>query len=124
VRFYNAAALVNDLAVAQDEHRLQRLLASMLKLRLLIVDELGFIPFSPSGAHLLFQVCSTLHERVTLLVTTNLAFADWTQIFGEERLTGALPDRLTFRAHIFEFRGESFRFRARMAQQAQEALID
>jgi DNA replication protein DnaC len=118
VRFYNAAALVNDLTLAQDEHRLQRLIASLLKLRLLILDELGFIPFSPSGAQLLFQLCSALHEHVALLVTTNLAFADWTQIFGDERLTGALLDRLTFRAHIFEFRGESYRFRSRMSRQA------
>jgi len=118
VRFYNVAALVNDLTLAQDEHRLQRLIASLLKLRLLILDELGFIPFSPSGAQLLFQLCSALHEHVALLVTTNLAFADWTQIFGDERLTGALLDRLTFRAHIFEFRGESYRFRSRMSRQA------
>jgi len=124
VRFYNAAALVNDLTLAQDEHRLQRFIASLLKLRLLILDELGFIPFSPSGAQLLFQLCSALHEQVALLVTTNLAFADWTQIFGEERLTGALLDRLTFRAQIFEFRGESYRFRARMNQQSKEALIE
>lgn len=124
VRFYNAAALVNDLTLAQDEHRLQRFIASLLKLRLLILDELGFIPFSPSGAQLLFQLCSALHEQVALLVTTNLAFADWTQIFGEERLTGALLDRLTFRAHIFEFRGESYRFRARMNQQSKEAFIE
>jgi len=117
VRFYNAAALVNDLTLAQEEHRLQRFIASLLKQRLLILDELGFIPFSPSGAQLLFQLCSALHERVALLVTTNLAFADWTQVFGDERLTAALLDRLTFRAHIFEFRGESYRFRSRLDQQ-------
>jgi DNA replication protein DnaC len=117
VRFFNAAALVNDLTLAQDEHRLQRFIASLLKLRLLILDELGFIPFSPTGAQLLFQLCSALHEHIALLVTTNLAFADWTQIFGDERLTGALLDRLTFRAHIFEFRGESYRFRSRTSRQ-------
>jgi len=124
VRFYNAAALVNDLTLAQEEHRLQRFITSLLKHHLLILDELGFIPFSPSGAQLLFQLCSALHERVALLVTTNLAFADWTQVFGDERLTGALLDRLTYRAHIFEFRGESYRFRARMAQQTKEVLSE
>jgi DNA replication protein DnaC len=117
VRFYNAAALVNDLILAQDEHRLQRFITSLAKQRLLILDELGFIPLSPTGAQLLFQLCSALHEHVAVLVTTNLAFADWTQVFGDDRLTGALLDRLTFRAHIFEFRGESFRFRARLNQQ-------
>jgi DNA replication protein DnaC len=124
VRFYNAAALVNDLTVAQDEHRLQRFITPLLKYKLLILDELGFIPFSPGGAQLLFQLCSALHERVALLVTTNLAFADWTQVFGDERLTGALLDRLTFRAHIFEFRGESYRFRTRLTQQPKEVLIE
>lgn len=124
VRFYNAAALVNDLTLAQDEHRLQRFITPLLKYKLLILDELGFIPFSPGGAQLLFQLCSALHERVALLVTTNLAFADWTQVFGDERLTGALLDRLTFRAHIFEFRGESYRFRTRLTQQAKQGLVE
>ena len=66
----------------------------------------------------MFQFCATLHERVALIVTTNLAFADWPQVFGSEQLTGALLDRLTFKAHILEFIGESFRFRQRLQQQA------
>jgi DNA replication protein DnaC len=117
VRFYNAAALVNDLIQAQQEQRLSKFLASALKHHLVIVDELGFIPFTPTGAQLMFQFCSALHEQVAIIVTTNLAFSDWTQVFGDERLTGALLDRLTFNAHIFEFRGESFRFRQRLRQQ-------
>ena len=120
VRFYNAAGLVNELILAQDEHRLPKFLATALRHRLIVLDELGFIPLSPSGAQLIFQFCSTLYERVAMIVTTNLHFADWTQIFGEERLTAALLDRLTHRAHILEFTGESYRFRQRMQQETQQ----
>jgi DNA replication protein DnaC len=121
VRFYNAAALVNEMIVAQEQHRVSELLASVLKHHLVVVDELGFIPFSATGAHLIFQLCSTLYERVAMIVTTNLRFADWTQVFGDEQLTGALLDRLTHKAHILEFVGESYRFRERMQREAPEA---
>ena len=120
VRFYNAAGLVNELTQAQDEHELPKFLATALKHKLIILDELGFIPFSATGAHLIFQFCSTLYERVAMIVTTNLRFADWPQIFGDERLTAALLDRLTHKAHILEFVGESYRFRERMQREAQE----
>jgi len=123
VRFYNAAALVNELILAQDEHRLPKFLTTALRHHLIVLDELGFIPFSPIGAQLMFQFCSTLYERVAMLVTTNLRFADWTQVFGDERLTAALLDRLTHKAHILEFVGESFRFRERMQREAQEERI-
>ena len=83
------------------------------------MDELGFIPFSPTGAQLIFQLCSALYERVAMIVTTNLRFADWTQVFGDEHLTAALLDRLTHKAHILEFIGESYRFRERMQREAQ-----
>ena len=111
VRFYNVAALVNDLLAAQAEQRFSRFLNTALKQQLIVLDELGFIPLSPTAAQLLFQFCSALYERVPLLVTTNLRFADWIQIFGDERLSVALLDRLTHRAHILEFIGESFRLR-------------
>jgi DNA replication protein DnaC len=120
VRFYTAAGLVNELIQAQDEHRLPRLLNAALKQKLIVLDELGFIPFSPLGAQLLFQFCSTLYERVALIITTNLKFADWPQVFGDERLTAALLDRLTHRAHILDFTGESFRFRQRMQREAKK----
>ncbi len=120
VRFYNAAGLVNELIQAQDEHQLPRFLATALRHRLIVLDELGFIPFSPAGAQLIFQFCSTLYERVSMIVTTNLRFADWTQVFGDERLTAALLDRLTHKAHILEFAGESYRFRKRIQREAQE----
>lgn len=118
VRFYNVAGLVNDLTVAQDEHRLSKMLSSILKHDLIVLDELGFIPFSASGSHLIFQFCSTLYERVALIVTTNLRFGDWTQVFGDEQLTAALLDRLTHRAHILEFVGESYRFREHLEKAA------
>jgi len=117
VRFYNAAALVNELSLAQEQQRLPKFLNTALKQKLIVLDELGFIPFSTTGAQLMFQFCSTLHERVAMIVTTNLKFADWTQVFGSEPLTAALLDRLTHKAHILEFIGESFRFRQRMQQQ-------
>jgi len=120
VRFYTTAGLVNELILAQDEHRLSKFMASALKHQLIVLDELGFIPFSTTGAQLIFQFCSTLYERVAMIVTTNLRFADWVQVFGDESLTAALLDRLTHRAHILEFVGESYRFRQRMQQEAQQ----
>lgn len=119
VRFYNAAALVNELLEAEEMHRVPKLLNGVLKHRVIVLDELGFIPFSPTGAHLIFQFCSALYQRVALILTTNLRFADWTQVFGDERLTAALLDRLTHQAHILEFTGaESYRFRERMQREA------
>lgn len=117
VRFYNAAALVNELIQAQDEGRVTSFINKALNHKLIVIDELGFIPFSSTGAQLMFQFCSALYERVSLIVTTNLKFADWTQVFGDERLTVALLDRLTHKAHIIEFVGESYRFRERQQQQ-------
>jgi len=116
VRFYNAAALVNDLSLAQQDHSLPKFMATALRHHLIVIDELGFIPFSTTGAQLIFQFCSTLYERVALIVTTNLNFADWTQVFGDEKLTLALLDRLTHKAHIIEFVGQSYRFRERLQQ--------
>ena len=113
VRFYNAAALVNELLKAEEEGRVASFINKALNHRLIVVDELGFIPFSSTGAQLMFQLVSALYERVAMIVTTNLKFADWTQVFGDERLTVALLDRLTHKAHIIEFVGESYRFRER-----------
>jgi DNA replication protein DnaC len=116
VRFWTAAGLANELLQAQDEHRLHRFSTEALKLDLIVLDELGFIPFSPTAAQALFTFCSDLHERVAVIITSNLKFADWTQVFGDERLTAALLDRLTHHAHILELLGESYRFRQRVKQ--------
>jgi DNA replication protein DnaC len=98
VRFYNAAGLVNDMVAAQDEHRLPKFFNTALRHQLIVLDELGFIPLSSSDAHLVFQFCSTLYERVALMVTTNLRFGDWGQVFGESSTseclrTGAINPR-------------------------------
>ena len=116
VRFWTAAGLVNELLAAQEENRLHRLIALAHKQDLIVLDELGFIPFTPNGAHALFTFCSELYERTAMIITTNLQFANWIQLFGDERLTAALRDRLTHHAHIVELTGESFRFRQRMQE--------
>ena len=119
VRFYSATTLVNDLLSAQKDLRLSKFMAQVGKHDLIVLDELGFIPFTRDGGQLLFQLCSELNERVSLIVTTNLRFAEWNQIFGDEKMTAALLDRLTHKAHILEFVGESYRFRQRMRQEEQ-----
>ena len=104
-----AAALVHELMEARDEKRLLRLQKQLAKYHLLIIDELGFVPLSKTGAELLFEVFSQRYERGSILVTSNLPFDEWTEIFGSERLTGALLDRLTHHVHILEMNGESYR---------------
>jgi DNA replication protein DnaC len=114
VRFFGVASLVNEMLAANHELRLSKLTAQITKLDLVVLDELGFIPFTKEGSQLLFQLCSDLNERVSVIVTTNLRFGDWNTIFGDDKLTVALLDRLTHKGHILEFMGESYRFRQRM----------
>jgi DNA replication protein DnaC len=114
VRFLTAAALVTQLEEAQKRYQLDRLLAQLDRADLLICDELGYLSFSRAGAELLFQVFADRYERRSLLVTSNLAFGEWGQVFQGERMTAALLDRLTHRCQIFEMNGESFRFRESM----------
>jgi len=111
VGFTTAAALVHELMEARDEKRLLRLQKQLNAYRLLIIDELGFVPLSKTGAELLFEVFSQRYERASTLVTTNLPFDEWTEVFGSERLTGALLDRLTHHVHILEMNGESYRLK-------------
>ena len=106
---FTAAALVHELLEARDERRLLRLQKQLAGYRLLIIDELGFVPLSKSGAELLFEIFSQRYERGSTLVTSNLPFDEWTEILGGERLTGALLDRLTHHVHILEMNGESYR---------------
>ena len=114
VRFVTAGVLVTQLEEAQKRYQLDRVLAQLDRLDLLICDELGYLSFSRAGAELLFQVFADRYERRSLLVTSNLAFSEWTQVFQGERMTAALLDRLTHRCQIFEMNGESFRFRESM----------
>ena len=111
VGFTTAAALVNELMEARDERRLLNFQKRLSRLQLLIIDELGFVPLSKTGAELLFEVFSQRYERGSVLVTTNLPFDEWTEVFGSERLTGALLDRLTHHVHIIEMNGESYRLK-------------
>jgi DNA replication protein DnaC len=113
-RFVTAAGLVTQLAEAQQQHRLDRLLSQLDRLDLLIVDELGYLSFSRAGAELLFQVFADRSERRSLMITSNLPFGEWGQVFQGERMTAALLDRLTHKCHIFEMNGESYRFRESM----------
>ena len=111
VGFVTASSLVHELLEARDDKRLLRLQKQLAKYRLLIIDELGYVPLSPSGAELLFEVFSQRYERGSTIVTSNLPFDEWTSTFGSERLTGALLDRLTHHVHILEMNGESFRLK-------------
>ena len=111
VRFITAAALVHELIEASDEKRLLRLQKQLTSQNLLIIDELGFVPLSKTGAELLFEVISQCYERGSLIITSNLPFDEWTQTFGSERLTGALLDRLTHHIHILEMNGDSYRLK-------------
>jgi len=111
VRFTKTAALVHELMEARDEKRLLRFQKQMASYELLIVDELGFVPLSKTGAELLFEVFSQRYERGSTLVSSNLPFQEWAEVLGSERLTGALLDRLTHQVHILEMNGESYRLK-------------
>ena len=111
VRFTTAASLVHELIEAKDEKKLLRFQKQLVRHELLIVDELGFVPLSKSGAELLFEVLSQRYEQGSTLVTSNLPFNEWTEILGSERLTGALLDRLTHHVHILEMNGPSYRLK-------------
>ena len=114
VRFFTAADLVTQLEKAQKQYTLDRFLGQLARAQLLICDELGYVSLSRGGVELLFRVFAERYERASMLVTSNLPFSDWNQIFQGERMTAALLDRLTHRCHIFEMNGESYRFRESM----------
>ncbi|MGR8031765.1 ATP-binding protein, partial [Burkholderia pseudomallei] len=112
VTFTTAASLVNQLMEARDERRLLRLQRELAAVKLLIVDELGYVPLSPTGAELLFEVLSQRYERGSTVVTSNLPFEAWTSVLGSERLTGAPLDRLTHHVSILSLTGASSRLRS------------
>jgi DNA replication protein DnaC len=109
VRFFTVKALVTHLIEMTEQRQLERTLRQLERLDLLVLDELGYVPFTKTGAELLFEVRA--YERLSVIVTTNLPFESWVEIFGSERLTGALLDRLTHRVHILEANGPSYRLR-------------
>lgn len=120
VKFYTAAGLVNELVAAQQEYRLNRLEKQWNTPHIVIIDELGYVPFNKLGAELLFQFCSTRYERGSIIITTNLEFQRWTEVLGDEQMTAALLDRLTHNAHILNINGESYRFKQSLAKQAEK----
>lgn len=111
VRFFTVMGLVTQMLEAREERSLERLLKQIERHRIIILDELGYVPFTKAGAELLFEVVSRTYERVSLIITTNLPFEQWSEVMGNERLTGALLDRLTHRVHIIEANGESYRLK-------------
>jgi DNA replication protein DnaC len=116
VRFFTAAGLINLLTEAQASLRLSYLERTLAQMDVLIIDEIGYVPFSEKGAQLFFQAVAQSYERQSLIMTTNLDFSQWPQVFGSEQLTGALLDRLTHHANILTMNGESFRFRESMGK--------
>jgi DNA replication protein DnaC len=124
VAFTTAAALVHQLMEARDERRLLKLQRELQAVKLLIVDELGYVPLSPTGAELLFEVFSQRYERGSTIVTSNLPFEDWTSVLGSERLTGALLDRLTHHVHILSMNGDSYRLKQSAGRRRAAATVD
>jgi len=115
-RFTTACALANELIEARDQKVLSRVLKRYAGYGLLVLDELGYVPFSKEAAELLFQVLAERHERKPVIITTNMGFGDWTRIFGEATLTAALLDRVTHKAHIISCNWESYRFKETLNQ--------
>jgi DNA replication protein DnaC len=111
VRFWSATGLVTHMLELREQRDLKRFQGQLAKHDLILIDELGYVPFSKEGAELLFEVVSRAYERMSLIVTTNLPFEQWTEVMGSERLTGAMLDRLTHRVHIIEANGESYRLK-------------
>ena len=124
VRFFTATGLVTQLLERRQDRELERFRKQLERLELIVLDELGYVPFSKAGAELLFEVVGRAYERTSLMLTTNLPFEEWTEILGSERLTGALLDRLTHRLHIIEANGQSYRLgeaQRRLKAQARKA---
>lgn len=120
-RFVTCYGLVNELVEARQERVLQRLIQKVVRCDLLVLDELGYIPFSKEGSELLFQVLAERHEKGSVIITTNLGFADWTRVFGDATMTAALLDRLTHKAHIINCSWESYRLKQSLHQKAKRA---
>ena len=110
-RFYTASDLVSEIEEAQEQHQLHRFLKRFAAWDVVVIDELGYLPLTERGAELLFQAFSARHEQGSVIINSNLAFSEWTQVFKTERLAVAMLDRVTHRAHVLEMNGESFRLR-------------
>jgi DNA replication protein DnaC len=120
-RFVTCYGLVNELVEAREERTLQRLIQKVVRCDVLVLDELGYIPFSKEGSALLFQVLAERNEKGSVIITSNLGFADWTQVFGDATMTAALLDRLTHKAHIINCSWESYRLKQSLNQKSKRA---
>ena len=115
-RFVSGCGLANELIEARDEKALSRIIKRYTRYGVLIIDELGYVPFSKDGAQLIFQILAERHERLPVIITTNMGFGDWTQIFGDPNLTAALLDRITHKAHVINCTWESYRLKETLKQ--------